>query len=111
MEASTTFENILQQIQNSHLNFKLELSPFSANISLKKSFIRNKAGIVLSPPCSSGNIFASDEQVEPKCSVIKSYEAKIKVLEDEVSHLEAKNASLTMNSEEVTQCETLHNKS
>ena len=43
--------------------------------------------------------------------MINSYEADIKVLEDEVCHLEAKNASLTMNlNEEVIQCETLHNK-
>ena len=44
MEAPAVFENILQQIQTSNLNFKLELSPFSANISMKKSFIRSKAG-------------------------------------------------------------------
>ena len=56
-------------------------------------------------------LLASNEQVEPKCSVINSYEADINVLEDEVCHLEAKNASLTMNlKEEVIQCETLHNK-
>ena len=57
----------------------------------------------MSPPCSSGNLYASDEQFEPKCSVNKTYEAKMKLLEDEVSPLEAKNEALTMNlNEEVT---------
>ena len=108
MEASTTFENIIQQIQNSHLNFKLELSPFSANISLKKSFIRNKAGIVLSPPCSSGNFFASDEQVEPKCSVIHSYEAEIKVLEDKVSDMKKHPSSLAVLAEDLRKLAEIH---
>ena len=47
MEASQIYENILNQIQMSSLNFKLELSPFSAVISLKKSFIRDKSGNTL----------------------------------------------------------------
>ena len=44
MEASTMFENLLQHIKESNLNFKLELSPFSAVILLKKSFIKDKFG-------------------------------------------------------------------
>ena len=47
--AAEMFENILLQIQNSNLNFKLELSPFAATISLKKSLARDKSGIPLSP--------------------------------------------------------------
>ena len=49
MEASTTFENLLEQMQKSNLNFKLERSPFSAVISLKKSFVRDKLGNISSP--------------------------------------------------------------
>jgi len=44
MEASTSFQNILAKIQASNLNFKLELSPFSAVIWLKKSFVKDKIG-------------------------------------------------------------------
>ena len=45
MIAEHTFDSILQQIKNSNLNFQLQLSPFSANISLKKSPIKDQAGV------------------------------------------------------------------
>ena len=47
---STAFYNILNQIQASNLNFQLQISPFSAVISLKKSFVKNKSGTILFPP-------------------------------------------------------------
>ena len=50
MTASETFENLLKLVQSSFLNFKIELSPFSATIHLKKSFIRNQHGTPLLPP-------------------------------------------------------------
>ena len=50
MCASRTFETLLQQIQSSHLNFHLQVSPFSAVISLKKTFIRDRSGRLLLPP-------------------------------------------------------------
>ena len=50
MTASETFENLLKQVQSSYLNFKIELSPFSAIIHLKKSYIKNQQGIPLLPP-------------------------------------------------------------
>ena len=49
MMAAEIFENIIFQIQNSHLNFKLNSSLFAANISLKKSLVKNKSGIPLLP--------------------------------------------------------------
>ena len=49
MMASQKFYKILQDIQSSHLNFQLQLSPFSAVISLKKSFVREKDGSVCLP--------------------------------------------------------------
>ena len=45
MIAEHTFESIIQQIKNSNLNFQLQLSPFSANISLKRSPIKDLAGV------------------------------------------------------------------
>ena len=50
MIASRTFDSILQQIQLSNLNFQLQISPFSANISLKKTPIKDKYGALLLPP-------------------------------------------------------------
>ena len=51
MAAKRTFDDLLEQIQASNLNFHLQLSPFSASISLKKSLIKDKFGNTLLPPC------------------------------------------------------------
>ena len=55
MLASRKFDEILEDIQNSKLNFHLQLSPFSAVISLKKSLIKDRSGVHLKPPFSSSN--------------------------------------------------------
>ena len=54
---ATTFDNILEQIQKSNLNFHLQRSPFSAVISLKKTLIRDKSGVSLLPPTSNSEPF------------------------------------------------------
>ena len=46
MEASKIYENILNQTQISFLNYKIE---FSAVISLKKSFVKDRSGNTLHP--------------------------------------------------------------
>ena len=53
MKAAETFENIILRIQNMNLNFKMNLSPFAANISLKKSLVKNKSGIPLLPKATA----------------------------------------------------------
>ena len=45
MIAEQTFDSIIQQVQNSNLNFQLQLFPFSANLSLKKSPIKDISGV------------------------------------------------------------------
>ena len=49
MAATRTFDSILEQILSSNLNFQLQISPFSANISLKKSPIKDKSGTSVLP--------------------------------------------------------------
>ena len=49
MVASNVFNNVLQYVQNSSLNFQIQMSPFSAIISLKKSFVKNKHGTPILP--------------------------------------------------------------
>ena len=49
MEATDIFENLLNLIKSSNLNYHLEQSPFAANISLKKSVIKDRAGVPLKP--------------------------------------------------------------
>ena len=46
---AAAFENIFQTVQSSNLNFLLEMSPFAANISLKKTPVKTKSGIPLLP--------------------------------------------------------------
>ena len=56
MLASSTFDAIIKQIQTSHLNFHLQISPFSAIISLKKTLIKDKSGTFLLPPTQALNV-------------------------------------------------------
>ena len=50
MLASENFDAILDQVKASCLNFQIQVSPFSAMISLKKSLIKDKTGQLLLPP-------------------------------------------------------------
>ena len=44
MLAMNAFDHIINEIQTSNLNFQMQISPFSAMISLKKSLIKAKSG-------------------------------------------------------------------
>ena len=88
--ASGAFDWILQQILSSNLNYSLQLTPFSAVISLKKSLIKDKNGCVILP---SKDIFTTStseteglklrlDQVENDLSIVKEkYDAKNKAYE------------------------------
>ena len=47
MAASKTFDKVLNYVKDSSLNFCLQLTPFSAVISLKKTFAVDKSGVPL----------------------------------------------------------------
>ena len=49
MAAHKTFDQILECVKSSNLNFCLQLSPFSANISIKKTAVKDKSGVPLTP--------------------------------------------------------------
>ena len=49
MLASRIFDSVLQSIQSSCLNFTMQVTPFSAMISLRKSFVKNKGGSFVLP--------------------------------------------------------------
>ena len=49
MVANAEFENILRSIRNSCLNYHLQVSPFSATISLRKTVVKDKAGAYIIP--------------------------------------------------------------
>ena len=70
MHATNTFDRLLQEIRSSNLNFQLQESPFSAQISIKKSLVKEKNGSLRHPP------------------VISCKDAKIKALETRANYLE-----------------------
>ena len=49
MAANQTLEMLLDQVKSSNLNFHLQQSPFAATISIKTSFVKDKAGVSLHP--------------------------------------------------------------
>ena len=49
MLAMQAFEDIIDNVQSSGLNFQLQISPFSAIISLKKSLVRDRSGNPIIP--------------------------------------------------------------
>ena len=50
MLANNAFETLIDQVRNSNLNFQLQMSPFSAQISLKKSLVIDQSGRPRLPP-------------------------------------------------------------
>ena len=61
MLASIAFENIINQIRTSNLNFQLQMSPFSACISLKRSLVKEKSGAFRLPPPAPESLSPSSE--------------------------------------------------
>ena len=89
MAASKAFDKIIDCVKSSNLNFCLQLSPFSATISVKKTLIKDKAGFYLSPS-------VTDLSLQPKQDLPG---IKIKELEDIVADLKLRLA------DSVTECE------
>ena len=52
MYCDTTFNRIIEEVKSSKLNFHLQQSPYSAFISLKKSFQKDRSGTILVPDLS-----------------------------------------------------------
>ena len=73
MSACKAFDKVLNCVKTSNLNFCLQLSPFSANISIKKSLIKDKAGFYLTPPVSDPTLTQSQnlENLELEKKVIE----------------------------------------
>ena len=66
MLALSDYQNILDQIQYSNLNFQIQLSPSSALISLKKSFVKDRNGDILIPPVENPILSAEVENLVEK---------------------------------------------
>ena len=64
MMALKAYENVIDHIRSSGLNFQLQLSPFSAQISLKRSLVKERSGIVLLPPFVTGMLPAHETELK-----------------------------------------------
>ena len=56
MVAAQAFSKVLDCIQNSHLNYQIQLTPFSAVISVKKTLVKNKLGAPIIPQLSDSSV-------------------------------------------------------
>ena len=92
MLATRAFDKILEEIQSSHLNFQLQMSPFSASIFIKKSFIRDKLGNMLLPVDKVSHSECS-LQHENSELVDKNDRLQLRILEVEKDN-EAKNETI-----------------
>lgn len=75
MAASATFSSILNEIQLSNLNFKIEMTPFAAIIILKKSVLRDKNGY---PAIPSPPILSLLQQSQLVISILRDENAQLK---------------------------------
>ena len=75
MAASAMFEGIINQVRSSNLNFQIQMTPFSANILIKKTLIRDNAGSPIIPP--TFNIH--DEEIEKNYQKVNAEMEALKV--------------------------------
>ena len=66
MLATIVFNKILNQIQTSNLNFQVQISPFSAFISLRKTFVKDKSGTLRIPTAISSTTNSRMEELVAK---------------------------------------------
>ena len=81
MSASQAFDKIIDNVKLSNLNFCLQLSPFSANIHLKKTLIKDKGGNYLNPAVSDSPIL--QKHVRENSELCK----KVAILENKIADL------------------------
>ena len=81
MDAKNVADMMVSSVKKSNLNFILQESPFSLNISIRKSFIKNKDGYTILPPAS---ILQNSNEIK---EVSDAQKMKVENLEQENSSL------------------------
>ena len=77
MLAIQAFEDIIDNVQSSGLNFQLQISPFSAIISLKKSLVRDRSGNPIIPNKYHQNVRKTNEHIEALIAKNNELERKL----------------------------------
>ena len=105
MAANEVLSDILNNIQDSNLNFNLNLTPYSAYITIRKSFVKNIAAPALKTSPTGPVISVSEGSLQERCKLIEKNnqlleqvdaltaanhksEDTIKVLEEKISKVE-----------------------
>ena len=101
MLASQNFDAILEQVKNSSLNFHIQVSPFSALISLKKSFVKDQSGNVLLPSNRHGSSENTRELVEKNSKLERDIMVLTNVHKEVVDNLERTLQEAKVKQEEV----------
>ena len=83
MLASRMFDKILHDIQSSNLNFQVQISPFSALISIKKSLVKERNGTFRLPPLQQSN---QDSELSALQSEIAKLERMLETVRHEYEH-------------------------
>ena len=78
MLACNTFDRIINQIRDSNLNFQLQMSPFSAQISLKKTLILEKTGVPRLPPIHACVSDTSNTKVKTDIAAVATENLQLK---------------------------------
>ena len=84
MITTKAFETIIEQVRCSNLNFQLQMTPFSALISLKKSLITHKSGV---PQVSPTNLASSCSFQSCLKTEIEAFSVRNIQLEGELDNL------------------------
>ena len=94
MAASLAFEEILIEIQESNLNYRIERSPYSAVIYLKKSSIKNKFETASTTPPPSKSLVIKAVKSENLAFI-----QKIEYLENVIERMKNDHQNLVLDSE------------
>ena len=98
--ATESFGILLNQIQSSGLNYRIEMSPFSAKVLLKKSLIKDLNG---NPIKSKFSSVTSDEQVQSENELLRR---KVSQLESGLTLLTFKFEQSRLDCEQVYRTNT-----
>ena len=94
MLATKAFEKIIDEIRESNLNFQLQMTPFAAHISLKRSLIKEKSGVPRLP-----STLETKSPKDPNSqSIIEALVVKNLQLEQRVNDLKEELTSIIDNS-------------
>lgn len=87
--AMSAFDDIICRVRRSNLNFQLQLSPFSAVISLKKSVVKNSEGVQIIPEPKEikANNDALQRSYAEATEKLEAAGKKILSLEDQLAEL------------------------